>query len=159
MYCSVSLCYVTLRYVVLCYAVLCYVMLCDVLLFNRYRAFRRASDMRCVLYVICCWLCILGKVDAIWGVYFEHFGVTWVYLGAILGNVGPILGPLWEVLGVLGSTLEGFRVQGLSFGVWALIITTHTSLKCQNRSRSTHVQRKLSSKKRRCYQTLKYHTL
>ena len=57
-------------------------------------------------YVICCWLCILGQVDAILGAYFEHFGVTWVYLGAILGNVGSILGPLWEVLGVLGSTLE-----------------------------------------------------
>ena len=74
--------------------------------FNRYRAFRQASDMRCLLYVICCWLCILGRVDAILGIYVEHSGVTWVYLGAILGNVGAILGPLWEVLGVLGSTLE-----------------------------------------------------
>ena len=60
--------------------------------FNRYRAFRQARDMRCVLYVICCWMCILGKVDAIVGVCCEHFGVTWVYLGAILGNVRAILG-------------------------------------------------------------------
>ena len=74
--------------------------------FNRYRAFRQASDMGCVLYVICCWLCILGQADAILGVYFEHLGVTWVYLGAILGNVGAIFGPLWEVLWVRGSTLE-----------------------------------------------------
>ena len=76
------------------------------LLFNRYRAFRQARDMRCMLYVICCWLCILGQVDDILAVYFEHFGVTWVYLGAILGNVGAIFGPLCEVLGVIGSTLE-----------------------------------------------------
>ena len=48
----------------------------------------------------------MGKVDAILGVCCEAFGVTWVYLGAILGNVRTILGPLWEVLGVLGSTLE-----------------------------------------------------
>ena len=48
----------------------------------------------------------MGRVDAILGIYVEHSGVTWVYLGAILGNVGAILGPLWEVLGVLGSTLE-----------------------------------------------------
>jgi hypothetical protein len=59
-----------------------------------------------MLYVICCWQCILGRVDAILGIYVEHFGVAWVYLGAILGNVGAILGPLWEVFGVLGSTLE-----------------------------------------------------
>ena len=76
------------------------------ILFHRYRAFRQARDMRCMLYVICCWLCILGQVDPILAVYFEHFGVTWVYLGAILGNVGATLGSLWEVLGVLGSTLE-----------------------------------------------------
>ena len=49
---------------------------------------------------------ILGRVDAILRIYVEHSGVTWVYLGAILGNVGAILGPLLEVLGVLGSTLE-----------------------------------------------------
>ena len=29
-------------------------------IFNRYRAFRRACNMRCMLYVICCWMCILG---------------------------------------------------------------------------------------------------
>ena len=29
-------------------------------LFNRYRAFRRARDMRCMLYVICCMMYILG---------------------------------------------------------------------------------------------------
>ena len=52
------------------------------------------------------WMCILGQVDAISGLYFEHFGVAWVYLGVILGNVGAMLRPLWEVLGVLGSTLE-----------------------------------------------------
>ena len=62
--------------------------------------------MICMLYVICSWLCILGQVDAILGAYVEHFGVAWVYIGAILGNVGAILGPLWEILGVLGSTLE-----------------------------------------------------
>ena len=79
--------------------------------FNRYRAFRQARDMRCMLYVICYWLCILGQVDAILGVHFEHFGVSWVYLGAILGNVGAILRQLWEVLGVLGSTRSsGSRV-------------------------------------------------
>ena len=48
----------------------------------------------------------MGQVDAILGAYVEHFGVAWVYLGAILVNVGAILGPLWEVLGVLGSSLE-----------------------------------------------------
>ena len=47
----------------------------------------------------------------------------------------------------------------LSFGVWGLIITTHTSLKWPNRSRPTPVQRKHSPEKRRCYQALKYHTL
>ena len=62
------------------------------------------------------WMCILGQVDAISVVYVEHFGVTWVYLGAILGNVGAILRPLWEVLEVLGSTLE-LRVYGLRFRV------------------------------------------
>ena len=92
-------------------------------LFNRYRAFRWASDMRCMLYIICCWLCILGQVDAILGVYFEHFGVTWVYIGAILGNVGAILGPLREVLGVLGSTLE----QGLGFKLWGLGFDHHNA--------------------------------
>ena len=51
-------------------------------------------------------LCISGQVDAFLALYFEHFGVSGVHLGAILGNVGAILGPLWEVLGVLGSTLE-----------------------------------------------------
>ena len=75
--------------------------------------------MRCMLYVICCWLCILGQVDAILGVYCEHFGATWIYLVAILGNVGAIFGPLWEVLGALGSTLE-LRVQGFGFKVWGL---------------------------------------
>ena len=74
--------------------------------FNRYRPFRRASDMRCMLYVICCRMCILGQVDAILGIYVEHSGNTWVYLGAILSNVGAILWPLWAILGVLGSTLE-----------------------------------------------------
>ena len=64
-------------------------------LFNRYRAFRRASDMRCMLYVICCGMYILGQVDAILGVHWEDFGAAWVYLGAILGHVGAILVPPW----------------------------------------------------------------
>ena len=80
-------------------------------LFNRYRAFRQARDMRCVLYVICCWMCILGKVDAILGVCCEHFGVTWVYLGAILGNVRAILGLCGRSWGYLGQPWSsGFRV-------------------------------------------------
>ena len=60
------------------------------------------------MYVVCYMLLDVyrGQVDAILGVYVDHSGVTWVYLGAILGNVGAILGPLWEVWGVLGSTLE-----------------------------------------------------
>ena len=37
-------------------------------LFKRSRAFRRASDMRYMLCVICCWMCIVGHVDAILGV-------------------------------------------------------------------------------------------
>jgi hypothetical protein len=49
------------------------------ILFNRYRAFRRARDMRCTLYVICCWMCTLGQVDAILGVSWEDFVATWVY--------------------------------------------------------------------------------
>ena len=53
------------------------------------------------------------------GIYVEHSGVTWVYLGAILGNVGAILWPLWEVFGVLGSTLE-LKVEGLGFKLCGL---------------------------------------
>ena len=34
-------------------------------LFNRYREFRQARDMRFALYVICYQMCIFGKVDAI----------------------------------------------------------------------------------------------
>ena len=55
-----------------------------------------------MLYAVGC----ASWAELILGMYVEHFGVTWVYLGAILGNVGAILGQLWEVLGVLGSTLE-----------------------------------------------------
>ena len=83
-------------------------------LFNRYRAFRRASDMRCMLYVICCRMCILGHVDAILGVCCEGFGATWIYPGAIVGHVGVLLQQLWEVLGGTwvhpGGSGLGFRL-------------------------------------------------
>ena len=82
--------------------------------FNRYRAFRRASDMRSNVYVTCCKMCNLGRVEAISGFFCWDFGAIRVYPGAILGIVGAILEPLWEVLGVLGSTL-GLRVRGLGF--------------------------------------------
>ena len=82
--------------------------------FNRYRAFRRASDMRSNLYVTCCKMCSLGRVDAISGIFWVDFGAIRVYPGAILSIVGAILEPLWKVLGVLGSTL-GLRVRGLGF--------------------------------------------
>ena len=36
---------------------------------------------------------------------------------------------------------------------------THTSLRCQNRSRLTPVQRKRPPEKRRCYEALKLHAL
>ena len=68
-------------------------------------------DMKCMLYVICCWMCILGNVDAILGVCCEHFGVTWVYLGAILGNVRAILGLCGRSWVYLGPPwILGFRV-------------------------------------------------
>ncbi len=86
-------------------------LICMFQLFNRYRAFRRAWDMRCLLYVVCYGMCILSKFDAILGVLWEDFGATWVYLGAILGcwgYLGAILGGLGGYLGSLWGL--GFRV-------------------------------------------------
>ena len=113
-----------------------------------------------MLYVKCRWLYILGRVDAILGIYVEHFGLlgftlgpSWVMSRLYCGHCGMswgYLGPPWSLR---------FRVYGLSFGGWGLIITTHTSLKCKHRSRPTPVQRKHSLEKRRCYQALTSHTL
>ena len=78
-------------------------------LFNRCRAFRRARNMRWMLYVICCRLCNFGcwchlgfKVWRLWG----HLGGLWgnvglcgVYLGATLGGLGATLGSLGGYLG------------------------------------------------------------
>ena len=62
---------------------------------------------------------MLGNVDAI-------FGVTWTYLGAILGNVRAILGLCGRSWVYLGSTLE-LRVEGLGFEVWGLGFDDHNA--------------------------------
>ena len=80
-------------------------------LFNRYRAFRRARDVRCMLCAICCWMCISCNVDAIFG---GIVGGLLGYLGQCWGHLGATLGPLWGSWGVLGSPL-GFRVEGVKF--------------------------------------------
>ena len=117
-------------------------------LFNRYRAFRRARNMRWMLYVIRCRFCILGcwcffgcVLGGLWD-NLGYLGACWGPLGTILGGLGGNLGPLW----------------GLELRVWGSITITHTPLKCQNRSRPTPVQRKRLPEKRRCYQALKSHT-
>ena len=78
------------------------------------------------------------------------FGAIWVDFCAILGNLGTTLGGLGRYLGT---------PWGLGFRVWGLGTSTHTPLKCPNRSRLTPVQRKRPHEKRRCDQALKSHTL
>ena len=92
---------------------------CCLQIINRYRAFRRASDMRSNLYVTCCKMCILGRVEAISGFSRGDFGSIRLCPGAILGIIGAILGQLWEVLGVFGSSLGrlGATLGGLG-GLW-----------------------------------------
>ena len=94
------------------------------------------------------------------------------------GLLVPPWGCIGRILGLLGSTLEQYCALsgqswdnfgrswwylgthwGLGFRVWGLTTTTHTPLKCQNRSRLTPVQRKRSHEKRRCDQALKSHSL
>ena len=70
--------------------------------------------MRCLLYVVCYGMRIVGHVDAILGLSWEDFGATLDFLGAILGYVEAILGQPWEVLGGAGAHPG---VQGVRVGV------------------------------------------
>ena len=84
----------------------------------------------------------LGLLVPSWGC----IGKTLGPLGSTLGLSWAMSGPSWDHFGrsweVLGHTL-GFRV-------WGVGTSTHTPLKCQNRSRLTPVQRKRLHEKRGC---------
>ena len=69
-------------------------LLCAILS-NRYRAFRRARDVRCTLYVICCKTCTIGQVYAILGVSWED----------VVAMSGPSWGHFGKSSRLLGSTL------------------------------------------------------
>ena len=104
-----------------------------------------------MLYAIGCVSC--GLLVPPWGC----IGRTLGPLGSTLEQYWALSGPSWDHFGrswwYLGTH------WGLGFRVWGLITTTHTPLKCQNRSRLTPVQRKRSHENRRCDQALKSHTL
>ena len=105
-------------------------------LFNRYRAFRRACAMRCMLYAICC------RMYASWG----RLMASWAYIVKPWGLHVCSLG--WH----LGQCLLGFGVWGLRFG-------HHNAypLETQKRYRNTFVLRTRPLVKRWCYQALKSH--
>ena len=85
-----------------------------IFLLNRYRAFRRASDMRSNLYVTCCKMCILGRVEAISGLSWGDFSIFGCTLEQYWALSGPSWGHFGRSWGVLGSSL-GLRVRGLGF--------------------------------------------
>ena len=72
--------------------------------------------------------------DDFWGcsgMPWGNLGLCWGHLGTTLGGLGRNLGTPW----------------GLGLGGWGLVTTTHTLLKCKNRSRLTPVQRKRQHEK------------
>ena len=76
----------------------------------------------------------LGEIDG------TKLEANWVKLGAFLRHDGAILGHLGEYLGDLAAIFAG--LGGYLKAPWSLIIRSHTSLKCQHRSRLAPVQRK-----------------
>ena len=73
--------------------------------------------------------------EAISGWLWGYLRLPWGHLGLFRGHLGTTLGGLGRYLGT---------PLGLGFRVWGLVTTTHTPLKCKNRSRLTLVQRKHS---------------